>query len=89
MKILYAKKRREGRRFTESFAFTLGLAVIIVYFAGILSGGRAEPVKYENGDAVAVFAEADGAMTDGGEERNLWDVLDECFESAFTREDGR
>ena len=72
------KKRR--RSFSESVLFTLGLAFIIVYFAGLTysAGGAGE--KYP-ADAVAVMAEQKET-----EEKGLWDIIEDGLSEVFGAE---
>lgn len=80
------RTRREGkdgakRSFTESAIFTLGLAFIIVYIVGMISSGSRGVIDYESREVVAVFASEEEPKESG----NVWDLLDECFEKAFSK----
>ncbi len=69
---------RKRKRFSESALFTLGLAFIIVYFAGLtLSAG--EPEARGADGAVAVMAEQE----DAPEEKGIWDLLEDGLREAF------
>ncbi len=76
-------KRNRRRPFPESALFTLGLAFVVVYFAGLLATSGTS-LKYEDSGAVAVMAETDDAEA---RDADLWDLLDECLRDVFTKEE--
>lgn len=77
-------QERKRRKFTESFAFTAGLAFFVVYVAGMIATSGGEKIKYDGtADAVAVFAPSDGNDTSSDSEEGFWELLDDCLERAF------
>ena len=68
---------QKRKNFSESALFTLGLAFLIVYFAGLtfFSGGAPK------GEAAAVAVMAEQEETEA--EKGIWDVLEDGLRAAF------
>ena len=75
--------RRKINRVAESFAFTLGLVFVIVYFAGLFVTCGDFSDDGSSQDALPVFAEV-AADSERSERRGgLWDALDDCLREVF------
>ena len=78
-----AKKGRGIRSFSESALFTLGLAFVILYIAGLLISSGTPVTAPERIDAVAVMSVVDdeegGASEKPTEKRGIWDILEDCL----------
>ena len=75
-----AQEKKRRRSFSESVLFTLGLAFIIVYFAGLMySAGGADETYMP--DSVAVMAEQKEDAAD--EEKGIWDILEDGLSKVF------
>ena len=68
---------RKRGSFSESALFTLGLAFLIVYFAGLTFFAGSAP-KGET-DAVAVMAE----QATEPEDKGIWDAIEDGLRAAF------
>ena len=69
--------QKKKKSFSESAFFTLGLAFLIVYFAGLtfFSGGAPKG----DADAVAVMAEQEETEA----EKGIWDAIEDGLRAAF------
>ena len=70
---------RKRKNFSESALFTLGLAFIIVYFAGLFFASGADVGA--SPDAVAVMARQEEG------ECGIWDVIEDGLRDVFDAED--
>ena len=68
---------QKRKSFSESALFTLGLAFLIVYFAGLTFFAGSAP----KGEAAAVAVMAEQEETEA--EKGIWDVLEDGLRAAF------
>ncbi len=77
------QKPRRHSRFSESFLFTVGLAVLGLYFVFLLTAAPHDVSPDRGGDAVGVFAEYEEMRSDDAAKGGIWARLGECLEDAF------
>ena len=70
-------------RFSESFLFTVGLAVLISYFTFILIAAPKDSGMTDCKEAVGVFAQSHEFETEEETGGGIWEKLGECLEDAF------